>query len=206
MEKCGAKCEVYSRVTGYFRPVANWNKGKQQEFRDRKTYNVAKAGAILVVMFVFALLTGGCGTTARKMTESASGKNLGLDGYVMLGEIETANPETATPQGKIIIGRVTYKSRKVGIPADQKVPTTGYFKATNTESLFGTKEQIIEYDFTAGNDADAKKAEEALKAKQAAAAKQFADADKKKTDTKTQTTDDAAKTEAVTPSAEAAVK
>ena len=27
MEKCGAKCEVYSRVTGYFRPVANWNKG-----------------------------------------------------------------------------------------------------------------------------------------------------------------------------------
>ena len=25
-EKCGAKCEVYSRVCGYFRPVANWNK------------------------------------------------------------------------------------------------------------------------------------------------------------------------------------
>ena len=40
MAKCGEQCEVYSRVTGYFRPVANWNKGKQEEFRDRKTYRV----------------------------------------------------------------------------------------------------------------------------------------------------------------------
>ena len=40
MGKCGEKCEVYSRVTGYFHPVANWNKGKQEEFRERKTYKV----------------------------------------------------------------------------------------------------------------------------------------------------------------------
>ena len=40
MDKCGEKCEVYSRVTGYFRPVACWNKGKQQEFKDRKTFKV----------------------------------------------------------------------------------------------------------------------------------------------------------------------
>jgi|GEM_PF-488506 len=181
-KKCGEKTEVYSRVTGYFRPVANWNRGKQQEFADRKTYNVGKAVLILSALMVLAL-GAGCGSTSRKMTESASGKNLGLDGYVMLGELETANPETATPQGKIIVGRVTYKSRKVGIPADQKVPTTGYFKATATESLFGTKETIIEYDFTAGSDADAKKAEEALKAKRAAAEKAFADAEKKKAET-----------------------
>lgn len=38
MPKCGLKCEVFSRVVGYFRPVANWNKGKQGEFRDRKLY------------------------------------------------------------------------------------------------------------------------------------------------------------------------
>ena len=31
MEKCGEKTEVYSRVTGYFRPVSNWNKGKKEE-------------------------------------------------------------------------------------------------------------------------------------------------------------------------------
>ena len=201
MEKCKEKCEVYSRVTGYFRPMANWNKGKQEEFRERKAYRVVGRPVVFLGLFLLLAILAGC-STSKKAVESASGKNLGLDGYVMLGEIETANPETATPQGKIIIGRVTYKSRKVGIPADQKVPTTGYFKATQTESLFGTKEQIIEYDFTAGSDADAKKAEDALKAKQAAAEKSFAKAEKKKTETKAQTTGDAAKTEAVTPTAE----
>ena len=129
-------------------------------------------GALLLV--VAALCLAGCASTTKKMTESASGKNLGLDGYVMMGKLETANPETATPQGRLIIGRVTYKSRKVGIPADQKVPTTGYFKATSTESLFGTKEQIIEYDFTAGSDADAQKALEVLEEKRKTAEKAFA--------------------------------
>lgn len=32
--------ECYSRVVGYFRPVNQWNKGKQEEFRDRVTYHV----------------------------------------------------------------------------------------------------------------------------------------------------------------------
>ena len=35
---CGRKTEVYSRITGYYRPVQNWNDGKAQEFKDRKTY------------------------------------------------------------------------------------------------------------------------------------------------------------------------
>ena len=38
--KCGADTEVYSRITGYYRPVRNWNAGKAQEFRDRETYKV----------------------------------------------------------------------------------------------------------------------------------------------------------------------
>lgn len=38
--KCGAPTEVYSRITGYYRPVKNWNAGKAQEFKDRKTYCV----------------------------------------------------------------------------------------------------------------------------------------------------------------------
>lgn len=38
--KCGAVTEVYSRITGYYRPVKNWNAGKTQEFKDRKTYCV----------------------------------------------------------------------------------------------------------------------------------------------------------------------
>ena len=35
---CGAEAEVYSRITGYYRPVKNWNAGKAQEFKDRKLY------------------------------------------------------------------------------------------------------------------------------------------------------------------------
>ena len=37
---CGKKTEVYSRITGYYRPVQNWNDGKSQEFKDRKVYNI----------------------------------------------------------------------------------------------------------------------------------------------------------------------
>ena len=40
---CGKKTEVYSRITGYYRPVQNWNDGKSQEYKDRKTYKVAAA-------------------------------------------------------------------------------------------------------------------------------------------------------------------
>ena len=38
---CGEKAEVYSRITGYYRPVQNWNDGKSQEYKDRKVYNIA---------------------------------------------------------------------------------------------------------------------------------------------------------------------
>ncbi|MGI6045915.1 MAG: ribonucleoside triphosphate reductase [Eggerthellaceae bacterium] len=37
---CHEKTEVYSRITGYYRPVQNWNDGKSQEFKDRKIYNL----------------------------------------------------------------------------------------------------------------------------------------------------------------------
>ena len=36
---CGKKAEVYSRITGYYRPVQNWNDGKMAEFKERKTYD-----------------------------------------------------------------------------------------------------------------------------------------------------------------------
>ncbi len=38
--KWGKETEVYSRITGYYRPVKNWNAGKSQEFKDRRTYVV----------------------------------------------------------------------------------------------------------------------------------------------------------------------
>ena len=38
--ECGKDTEVWSRITGYYRPVQNWNDGKVQEFKDRKEYNI----------------------------------------------------------------------------------------------------------------------------------------------------------------------
>jgi len=43
--KCESECEVYSRIVGYMRPINQWNIGKQQEFKDRKLFNLSKIGA-----------------------------------------------------------------------------------------------------------------------------------------------------------------
>lgn len=130
-------------------------------------------GAVIVAVMLTALLLTGCGSTAKAVTQSAGGKNLDVEGFVMLGKIETANPETVTPQGEMIMGRVKYKSRRVGIPADQKVPTTGNFRAVKSKGIFGVEETLIEYDFTAGSDKDAKAALEELEKRKKTAQEAF---------------------------------
>ncbi len=40
---CGEPTETYSRITGYYRPVQNWNDGKVQEYKERKTYNISRS-------------------------------------------------------------------------------------------------------------------------------------------------------------------
>lgn len=40
MSKCSEKTEVYSRVVGFYRPVQQWNDGKQAEFKKRKTFDM----------------------------------------------------------------------------------------------------------------------------------------------------------------------
>jgi ribonucleoside-triphosphate reductase len=56
---CGEDAEVYSRITGYYRPIQNWNDGKRQEYADRKEYDVGSS-----------VLTRG-GVNAEEKTESA---------------------------------------------------------------------------------------------------------------------------------------
>ncbi len=46
---CGNETEVYSRITGYYRPVQNWNVGKSQEFKERVTYDINKSNLKVVV-------------------------------------------------------------------------------------------------------------------------------------------------------------
>ena len=43
---CGRETEVYSRITGYYRPVKNWNDGKTQEFKERKVYALSHSRMI----------------------------------------------------------------------------------------------------------------------------------------------------------------
>ena len=42
---CHQACEVFSRVVGYYRPISNWNKGKVEEFKERKEFTAGKAFA-----------------------------------------------------------------------------------------------------------------------------------------------------------------
>lgn len=44
--ECGQKAEVYSRITGYYRPVQNWNEGKAQEYKNRKLYDMENSRVI----------------------------------------------------------------------------------------------------------------------------------------------------------------
>lgn len=41
---CGHEAEIYARVVGFCRPVKHWNKGKQEEFKERKSYKVPEHG------------------------------------------------------------------------------------------------------------------------------------------------------------------
>ncbi len=43
MEKKRTKCERYSRIVGYLRPLQQWNEGKASEWNDRKLFNMQKA-------------------------------------------------------------------------------------------------------------------------------------------------------------------
>jgi ribonucleoside-triphosphate reductase (formate) len=59
--ECGEHTEIYSRITGYYRPVQNWNDGKTQEFKDRKTYDLAHSH----------LTHEGCGCTVSQIPNPA---------------------------------------------------------------------------------------------------------------------------------------
>ena len=111
-----------------------------------------KLKKIFVVLFVLVLFfICGCADTRTLLAANAAGKNLDLSGYLMFGKLETVNPETAAPEGRLILGRLNYKSRLVAVDKNKQIPTAGAFRAIRTVSLFGTEETIIEYDFTAAN-------------------------------------------------------
>ena len=157
MDKCGEKCEVYSRVTGYFRPVANWNKGKKEEFKERKTFKVVGA----VVALLAAGLFSGCGTT-QTLAEGVAEKSLSGSGTVAIQRVGV-DPETKTPVLKSTVITGDYASARNGDYAFQyrrrKSPSIFNAEAVTEEvtiNYIGTKKYAIKALEIARKDAEAR--------------------------------------------------
>ena len=103
MNKCEKKCEVYSRVCGYFRPVSNWNQGKKEEFKDRKTFQFAKLALRRLavggsVLSVLSVILSGCATETLAQgitTKNVSGNGTVIDSHVGLN-MDNKIPELRT--------------------------------------------------------------------------------------------------------------
>ena len=65
--ECGEKTEVYSRITGYYRPVQNWNDGKAQEYKDRLVYNIDHSTITREILQKRAEENAACCTEGRVM-------------------------------------------------------------------------------------------------------------------------------------------
>ena len=142
-EKCNEKCEVYSRVTGYFRPVANWNKGKQEEFKDRKVF---KVGATVAMLLALALASGGC-KAVNALAQGVAEKSLSGSGTVSIQRVGV-DPENNTPVLKSTVVTGDYASAHNGDYALQyrrkKSPSIWNKDAVTEEvtiNYIGTKEE-----------------------------------------------------------------
>lgn len=96
---CHEKCEIYSRVCGYFRPVSNWNKGKKEEFQDRKVFHIgpiSPIGRMRIVAAAFAArMLSGCATETIAQgitTKNVSGNGTVIDSHVGI------NPDNKIPE------------------------------------------------------------------------------------------------------------
>ncbi len=79
-EHCGSKTEVYSRITGYYRPVRHWNDGKGQEFVERREYVTEEIAQ--------GVNTDLSGETKSVTTEDAKSKELSIELAGPLGVLE----------------------------------------------------------------------------------------------------------------------
>ena len=123
MKKCNAKCEVYSRVCGYFRPVKNWNAGKREEFKDRKTSAVGRKLSILLALRSFGVggsslfvlsslfLLSGCAT--ETIAQGITAKNVSGNGTVVDAHIGL-NTDTKIPELRSIFVSGDFATVKAG--------------------------------------------------------------------------------------------
>ena len=84
--ECGEAAEVYSRITGYYRPVQNWNAGKTQEYKERLEYNIETS-----------VLTHGAPTAdaPKATTPTKAAKQLLADGSYLFAKTNCPNCKVA---------------------------------------------------------------------------------------------------------------
>ncbi len=109
MQKCNEKCEVFSRVCGYFRPVSNWNHGKREEFKERKPFQI-KMGMVCA-LFALILLSG-CQAT-NTLASGITTKNVSGNGTVVDSHIGI-DPDTKIPGLKTIFISGDFATVKAG--------------------------------------------------------------------------------------------
>ena len=81
MARCGRKTEVFSRVCGYYRPVKNWNRGKEEEFKERKVFKPSPSArrSALSLLVLIGLIFCGCTTGIKHKSDTDSGLSFGVN-------------------------------------------------------------------------------------------------------------------------------
>ena len=72
--ECGESAEVYSRITGYYRPVQNWNVGKTQEYKERKEYVIENSHLQHEGPLAEGVATANCEAKAAAPAEAVKGE------------------------------------------------------------------------------------------------------------------------------------
>lgn len=85
--ECGGHTEIYSRITGYYRPVQNWNEGKSQEFKERKVYDIGKSHSRKSILPESAVKIAEAGEKTKKILEKTV--------HMVSRQVLTPQPDTS---------------------------------------------------------------------------------------------------------------
>lgn len=142
---CGEKTEVYSRITGYYRPVNNWNDGKTKEYEMRKEYKIEEEKA--------------CDTKStekaekKEETKQSSTKSNAVKGYLLFGTKTCPNCEIAKKKLKEKnvayefidaeeMPGLTQKYDVMSAPTLIRINEDGYDKVVNASNIINFVDKI----------------------------------------------------------------
>ena len=131
---CGERTEVNSRITGYYRPVQNWNDGKSQEFKDRKTYSSQVAAHRIA-----EINNGQYKTSMQKEKEIENLQKVNFD----FSPMSVFNPETDT-KSEIIKDAEVKDTQKESFAAmiENNPLFSNDIPTLKNEDVFAQKEEV----------------------------------------------------------------